>query len=130
MSGLNRLRGGVQIRNDRTSRYQRLEDLLGGDYLLNVDSYLIDDEYYGDKIQNDLQHPNRRVGVGERYGYDYDLDYSSYGAWVLADLHSTREAGLYGYVGGPGCAGVVLPGRPLREGAVSRAAGRWAVPTG
>ena len=54
----------------------------------------------GDKIQNDLQHPNRRVGVGERYGYDYDLDYSSYGAWVLADLHSTREAGLYGYVGG------------------------------
>ena len=47
MSGLNRLRGGVQIRNDRTSRYQRLEDLLGGDYLLNVDSYLIDDEYYG-----------------------------------------------------------------------------------
>ena len=62
MSGLNRLRGGVQIRNDRTSRYQRLEDLLGGDYLLNVDSYLIDDEYYGDKIQNDLQHPNRRGG--------------------------------------------------------------------
>lgn len=100
MSGLNRLRGGVQIRNDRTSRYQRLEDLLGGDYLLNVDSYLIDDEYYGDKIQNDLQHPNRRVGVGERYGYDYDLDYSSYGAWVLADLHSAREAGLYGYVDG------------------------------
>ncbi|MFR4026099.1 MAG: hypothetical protein ACLTZY_10950 [Alistipes indistinctus] len=80
MGGLNRLRGGVQIRNDRTSRYQRLEDLLGGDYLLNVDSYLIDDEYYGDKIQNDLRHPNRRVGVGERYGYDYDLDYSSYGS--------------------------------------------------
>lgn len=100
MDNASYLRGGIQLRNDRVSRYQRLEDLIGGDYLLDVDPYLIDDEYYGDQAINDLQHPNRRVGVGERYGYNYDLDYSSYGAWALADLHSEQNLGLYGYVGG------------------------------
>ena len=64
MDNASYLRGGIQLRNDRVSRYQRLEDLIGGDYLLDVDPYLIDDEYYGDQAINDLQHPNRRVGVG------------------------------------------------------------------
>jgi len=62
--------------------YQQVEDLLGGDFWLNINQYaLIDYPTDNGKIQYDLNHPNAVKGVGGHYGYDYDLTYSKAAVW-------------------------------------------------
>ncbi|MDE1192280.1 MAG: hypothetical protein PW786_09095 [Arachidicoccus sp.] len=62
--------------------YQQVEDLLGGDFWLNVNQYA-ERDFHNDnnKIQYDLDKPNRLVGKNGHYGYDYDLTYSKAAAW-------------------------------------------------
>ncbi|MBC5615915.1 MULTISPECIES: hypothetical protein [Alistipes] len=93
-----RLRGGVRVRIDRTTAYNRLDDLLSAAFLFDIDPYLIDDRYFGDKLQNNLRAPDRRVAVGERYGYDYDLDYVCGEGWLTADLRNRSDERFGGYV--------------------------------
>lgn len=96
-SRLLQLRGGVRLRLDRTTVYHRLDDLLGAAFLTDIDPYLIDDQYFGDKLQNNLRTPGRRVTVGERYGYDYDLDYACGEGWIVADLRNRTDERFGGY---------------------------------
>lgn len=63
------LRG--EIKSSR--RYRQLRDMLGSDYLVDLDYYLLDDDTYSNNMQNNLRHPNRKVGRRERYAYDYAL---------------------------------------------------------
>lgn len=95
------LRGGVRVRAERTEYWNRLDDLLGGAFLYDIDPYLIDDEYYGDKLQSDLRHPGRRVGKGDAYGYHYAIGYQSGEGWLAADMQSRngRWAGRAGVQG-------------------------------
>lgn len=48
-------------------------DLLGGQYFLDVDQYLLDDYYYADKTENNLLQPGRHVEQGDRFGYDFSI---------------------------------------------------------
>lgn len=59
--------GGIAFRNLKSHNYQFLTDLLGGSYFVDIDLF-----YKGDQSQSDLQHPNRQVGVGDTYGYNYN----------------------------------------------------------
>ncbi|MBC5862034.1 carboxypeptidase-like regulatory domain-containing protein [Flavobacterium turcicum] len=47
--------------------YQKLTDLLGGKFYNDVDAF-----YNGDESQSDLNNPNRQVGVGDIYGYNFN----------------------------------------------------------
>lgn len=49
--------------------FQKLTDLLGGQYFVDIDPF-----YSGDARQVDLNNPNRSVGVGDTYGYNYKLN--------------------------------------------------------
>lgn len=89
-----RLGGGIRARIERDGRYRRLDDLLGASYLLDIDQYLIDDEYFGDKLQNDLNYPGRQVSPGEAYGYNYDLYHRYYGGWM--ELETDGPSGGFG----------------------------------
>ncbi|MDE5636459.1 MAG: TonB-dependent receptor, partial [Alistipes sp.] len=53
--------------------FRRLRDLLGADFLTDIDFYLVDDDTYSNSLQNDLRRPDRRVGEGDRFGYDYAM---------------------------------------------------------
>lgn len=64
---------GAAVRWNRTRSYKQMRDLLGAAYRTDIDQYLVDDDTYGNLLQNDLRHPNRRIGVGDRFGYDYAL---------------------------------------------------------
>lgn len=44
----------MRVRIDRTTAYNRLDDLLSAAFLFDIDPYLIDDRYFGDKLQNNL----------------------------------------------------------------------------
>ena len=57
-----------------SSYYKTIKDLLGGRYWLDVDNFSERDfPENPDMAQNDMDNPNRKVGKGDRFGYDYDF---------------------------------------------------------
>ena len=69
----NSLTYGIDGTIDRSRYFKQMRDLLGGEYVTDIDHYLIDDDSYRNSLQNNLYEPNRKIGVGDRYGYDYAL---------------------------------------------------------
>ena len=57
---------GFTYRNLYSENYQEMTDLLGASYFLDTDAF-----YTGNFGQSDLNHPNRKIHAGERYGYNY-----------------------------------------------------------
>ncbi len=60
--------GGVTYKQLKSHNFQNLLDLLGGQFYEDIDNY-----YTGNFAQSDLNNPNRNVGVGDTYGYNYNL---------------------------------------------------------
>lgn len=71
------LNAGINYKNLRSRNSQRMLDLLGGDYMLDIDPF-----YSGDLSQADLNNPNRQIRVGDDYGYKYDILAKSYDAFT------------------------------------------------
>ncbi|CAM2734237.1 hypothetical protein SAMN05444143_101141 [Flavobacterium succinicans] len=57
---------GAHFKTSKTQQYQKVVDLLGGSYFEDIDGF-----YTGDQAQSDLNHPNRQVVEGDKYGYNY-----------------------------------------------------------
>jgi hypothetical protein len=62
------LNAGVTFKNTKSHNFQNMLDLLGGQFYEDIDNY-----YTGDFSQSDLNNPNRVVGVGDTYGYNFNL---------------------------------------------------------
>ncbi|MNQ10376.1 hypothetical protein D3C85_232090 [compost metagenome] len=60
--------GGFTFKKLKSHNFQYLLDLLGGAYFEDIDPF-----FKGNLSQSDLQHPNRQVGKGDIYGYNYNL---------------------------------------------------------
>ena len=67
------LSAGVLLQADVSRNFKVMDDLLGGDYIMDVDYYLIDDATYSNQLHNNLLTQNRKVVEGDRFGYDYRL---------------------------------------------------------
>lgn len=63
--------------------YKTVEDLLGGDFYVNLNQFA-ERDYAGDQNanQHDLDHPNRILKEGDKYGYDYNININKTGAWT------------------------------------------------
>jgi hypothetical protein len=59
---------GINFRKVKSHNYAVVTDLLGGDYLLNVDRFFL-----GNNSQFDLNNPNQQVVEGGTFGYNYNL---------------------------------------------------------
>ncbi len=53
--------------------YKLMNDLLGGDYWVDIDQFADRDFNDTTLSQNDLNNPNNAVYVGDRFGYDYNI---------------------------------------------------------
>lgn len=84
-----RLTYGIDAQYNRTRHYKQMRDLLGGEFITDIDYYLIDDATYRNSLQNDLNNPSRQIEAGDRYGYDYAL--SSLEATAFASLRYANE---------------------------------------
>ncbi|WP_026703906.1 carboxypeptidase-like regulatory domain-containing protein [Flavobacterium soli] len=60
------LNAGGTYRKLKSENFQNVLDLLGGQYYNDVDQF-----FAGDQSQPNLLTPNRQVGEGDRYGYNY-----------------------------------------------------------
>lgn len=62
------MNASVSYRNLKSNNFQNLLDLLGGLYFSDVDPF-----FAGNQSQPDLNNPNRLVGEGDKYGYNYNI---------------------------------------------------------
>jgi hypothetical protein len=60
--------GSASFRRLKSENYQKMLDLLGGTHWNDIDNF-----QEGAAQQADLNNPDRRVMVGDRYGYNYNL---------------------------------------------------------
>ncbi len=67
------LRYGASAERCASRYFKRMRDLLGAEYIVDIDQYLVDDDTFGNRLQNDLRHPDRTIRTGDRFGYDYEL---------------------------------------------------------
>jgi len=79
LSDIVTLQGGIGANYTVSSYYKTMKDLLGGSYWLDRDQYSERDfPTNTDLAQNDLNNPDRKIYVGDRFGYDYNIN-SFYG---------------------------------------------------
>ena len=62
------MNGGVTFRKVKSHNFANLLDLLGGQYYEDYDNFQT-----GSEQQSDLNNPNRNVGVGDTFAYNYNL---------------------------------------------------------
>ena len=69
-----RFSAGIQLLSNRGSHYKTVEDLLGGQYFHNTNTYLVGDyQETSTEAMYDVNHGYQRLIEGDRYGYDYNL---------------------------------------------------------
>lgn len=82
------LNGGLSYRFNSSENFKVVDDLLGGEYYLNVDQFA-ERDFAADeaKIQNDLEYYNAHgqaqvLHKGDKYGYDYMAEIRNAEGWV------------------------------------------------
>lgn len=86
----------------KTRNYKVLDDLLGGDFWVDIDQFALRDFNDTDIAQNDIDNPNRIIKEGDVFGYDYtlnvnrfnlfgqyQLNVSNWSAYVAAEISHT-----------------------------------------
>ncbi len=64
---------GFEVYTANYRNYKQMRDLLGAEYIVDLDYFLLDDDTFGNSLQNNLNTPNRRIKEGSRFGYDYAI---------------------------------------------------------
>ena len=100
------LTGGADAKVNRTEYYQKMDDLLGGDYFYNMDSFAERDyAAFPYLTQNDLDYwlvngKVQKIRVGDKYGYDYYANVRKWNGWLSGKLNvGNFEMALGGRVG-------------------------------
>lgn len=93
------LNGGLSYRHNRTENFAVVGDLLGADFVYDVDKFA-ERDFGGDasKSQVDLNHPDRIVQRGDRFGHDYEAQTSRFVAWGQA-TYKLSKLDVYGALG-------------------------------
>lgn len=80
--------GGLSVSMAKTHQYKLIDDLLGGDWWVDIDQFALRDATDPSFAQNDINRPNRLVKEGDRFGYDFTGNINKYelfaqGEWIL-----------------------------------------------
>ncbi len=84
-----RLNAAINYRALKSENYARLEDLLGGTGYLDVDAFAEAEDgeiTVQNTPQSNVRTPNRIVGEGERYKYNYEIDANVFSAFAQAQF--------------------------------------------
>jgi hypothetical protein len=77
------LTAGITYQSQRNHYYKKVEDLLGGDFYVDVNQFGERDFPSNPNAgQNDLNKPNRIVGEGDKFGYNYDINIKKGSVWL------------------------------------------------
>ncbi|MCW3086626.1 MAG: TonB-dependent receptor, partial [Sediminibacterium sp.] len=86
---------GISFTAQRSHYFKRIDDLLGGDYYVDINAFAGKD-FPNDPsvIQNDLNRPNRILHKGDTYGYDYLVNTEWARGWVQL-IRSQKKFDLF-----------------------------------
>lgn len=74
---------GISFNTTKGMHYKKMKDLLGANLYIDVDKFAVRDHGANSTMaQNDLMNPNRRIGEGDKFGYDYNIFVNKENAWV------------------------------------------------
>jgi hypothetical protein len=81
---------GIEFSRYKGRNYKTVNDLLGGEYWVDIDQFAERD--FGDHnlAQNDLDNPDRQVKVGDAFGYDYIANVNTASLWTVASYMTDR----------------------------------------
>ena len=91
---------GIIGSSNKGMHYQTMEDLLGATTYHNINTYALGTyDRNSDEIQYDLNHRDKVIGVGDKFGYDYNLLVNNSKLWAsytenFGILHYTLAARL------------------------------------
>lgn len=88
---------GVNAYNYKSKNFRVIKDLLGGDFWLDVDQFAERSFDDPEVAMNDLSTPNKVVGVGDKFSYDYDIHVQY--AELFSNLDFRLGKNIDGYVG-------------------------------
>jgi len=78
--------GSLTYKNLKSQNFANVLDLLGGTGFLDVDGFADDLSTNPDALQNNLQNPNRVVGVGDTFRYNYNIVSNVIGGFAQAQF--------------------------------------------
>ena len=81
---------GLEVTTANYRNYKQMRDLLGAEYIVDLDYFLLDDDTFGNSLQNNLAAPNRHIEVGDRFGYDYAIRRHDISAFVTYQYSTER----------------------------------------
>lgn len=67
------LAGGLNVLYQSKHYFQVADDLLGGDFWLNINQFAERDNPDPDAAQYDINNPNQLIYEGDKFGYDYNI---------------------------------------------------------
>lgn len=74
--------GGLSYQAQKNHYYKEVEDLLGGDFYINLNQFGERDfPTNAQAAQNDAEHPNRILKTGDKFGYDYNINATKAEGW-------------------------------------------------
>ncbi|MDA3614794.1 TonB-dependent receptor [Polluticaenibacter yanchengensis] len=87
--------GGIQFQKQDNHYYKRVEDLLGGDFYLNLNQFA-ERQFPSDNVANrwDLNDQKIVLGVGDKYGYDYNINLTK-GAAFAQGVYKLNKVDIF-----------------------------------
>lgn len=77
------LTGGASYQMQKNHYYKQVEDLLGGDFYVNINQFAERDNPVDNTInQFDVDKPNRILYAGDKFGYDYNINITRISGWA------------------------------------------------
>ena len=92
-----KITAGIGARSSQSNQFKIVDDLLGADYVLDIDKFA-ERDFPGDQqvIQNDMRNPNRKALKGDKFGYDFNINIQSANAWFLNEYSGNQLDVYYG----------------------------------
>jgi hypothetical protein len=81
---------GVTAAHERIHYFKTVEDLLGGDYYVNLDRFALENVIPGQSPNFNLENSGVIVREGDTYGYDFDINGRKYSSWLQGQFSFSR----------------------------------------
>ena len=81
---------GVTAAHEKIHYFKTVEDLLGGDYYVNLDRFALENMIPGQSPNFNLDNPDVIVREGDTYGYDFDINGRKYSSWLQGQFSFSR----------------------------------------
>ena len=87
------LSAGINLSTNKGMHYQTMEDLLGATSFRNLNTYAIGTyAENSDEVRYDMNQPaNTQIKVGDRFGYDYNINVNKANAWATWSIDANMS---------------------------------------